>query len=117
MNKGKYYEYKLVDYLEQNGYKTVRIPVSGTGKQPLPDVFATKNKEIYAFEVKARKGDIVYVDKFQIQKLFDFCSLFEGCKCYPMVAIYWIDKHEWKFYFISFINQVKISYYNGIRYG
>jgi len=86
---GKYYEYKTIEFLEKNGYKAIRIPVSGTGKQPIPDIIATKNNTIFPIEVKSTSQNYVYVDNFQIEKLFKFCELFNFCSCKPIVLVHY----------------------------
>ncbi|CAC93982.1 Holliday junction resolvase [Sulfolobus islandicus rod-shaped virus 1] len=86
---GKYYEYKTLEILEKNGFKALRIPVSGTGKQALPDLIATKNNTIYPIEVKSTSKDVVTVRNFQIEKLFKFCEIFNFCECHPLVTVYY----------------------------
>jgi len=86
---GKYYEYKTLNYLEKHGYKAIRIPVSGTGKQPIPDIIATKNNTIFPIEVKSTSNDYVYVDNSQIEKLFRFCEIFNFCNCQPLVIVHY----------------------------
>ena len=88
-NSGKYYEYKTLQILELEGFKAVRIPASATGKQPLPDIIAVKNNTIYAIEVKSTSQDYVYVDNFQINKLFEFCEIFNFCNCKPLVLVHY----------------------------
>ncbi|CAC87310.1 hypothetical protein [Sulfolobus islandicus rod-shaped virus 2] len=86
---GKYYEYKTLEILEENGFKALRIPVSGTGKQALPDIIATKDNTIYPIEVKSTSKDVITIKKFQIEKLFEFCEIFDFCNCQPLVAIHY----------------------------
>ena len=86
---GRYYEYKTVNYLEKNGYKAVRIPVSGTGKQAIPDIIATKDNTIFPIEVKSTSKDSVVVENFQIEKLFKFCEMFNFCNCQPLVLVHY----------------------------
>ncbi len=71
-------ERALVKKLRENGFKAVRIPVSASSSEPLPDVFATKGKCLYAFEVKATSADKVHFDHSQIEKLFSFLAMFEA---------------------------------------
>ncbi|MEM2969873.1 MAG: Holliday junction resolvase Hjc [Candidatus Bathyarchaeia archaeon] len=71
-------ERALVKKLRENGFKAVRIPVSASSSEPLPDVFATKGKCLYAFEVKATSADKAYFDHVQIEKLFLFLAMFEA---------------------------------------
>ncbi|UUG47344.1 Holliday-junction resolvase [Sulfolobus islandicus rod-shaped virus] len=86
---GKYYEYKTVEFLEKNGYKAIRIPVSGTGKQPIPDIIAVKNNTIFAIEVKSTSQNYIIVENFQIDKLFKFCEIFNFCNCQPLVIVHY----------------------------
>ena len=86
---GKYYEYKTLNYLEKNGYKAIRIPVSGTGKQPIPDIIAIKDNTIFPIEVKSTSQNYVVVDNFQIDKLFKFCEIFNFCNCEPLILVHY----------------------------
>jgi Holliday junction resolvase len=86
---GKYYEYKTVELLEKNGYKAVRVPVSGTRKQPLPDIIATKDNTIFPIEVKSTSKNHVIIRNFQIEKLFKFCEMFNFCNCQPLVIVHY----------------------------
>jgi len=69
--RGFYSESALVKLLIKNGYNAVRVPVSNPSLNPLPDVIARKNSNIYAFEVK-NAGYYAYFPKQQIEKLFRF---------------------------------------------
>jgi Holliday junction resolvase len=71
--RGFYTEKALVKLLQKNGYNAVRVPVSNPSLNPLPDVIARKNLEIYAFEVKNAKY-YAYFPKQQIEKLFRFLN-------------------------------------------
>jgi Holliday junction resolvase len=70
-------ERQLVKKLRAIGFKAVRIPVSAPSSEPLPDVFATKENGVFAFEVKAPRADRAYFKKAQVKKLFDFLALFD----------------------------------------
>ncbi|QJF12336.1 putative Holliday junction resolvase [Acidianus rod-shaped virus 3] len=96
-NSGKYYEYRALDFLKNEGYKVARIPVSGSGSQPLPDIIATRNSTIFPIEVKSTSKLSQRVDKFQIDKLFRFCDMFSFCNCKPAVLVYFKKVKEWKF--------------------
>jgi Holliday junction resolvase len=63
----------LVKLLQKNGYYSVRIPVSNPSLNPLPDVMARKDTDVYAFEVKNAKY-YAYFPKQQIDKLFRFLN-------------------------------------------
>jgi len=71
--RGFYTENALVKLLHKNGYKAVRVPVSNPSLNPLPDIMARKNSEMYAFEVKNAKY-YAYFPKQQIEKLFRFLN-------------------------------------------
>ena len=71
--RGFYTENALVKLLQKNGYNAVRVPVSNPSLNPLPDVMARKNFEVYAFEVKNAKY-YAYFPKQQIEKLFRFLN-------------------------------------------
>lgn len=73
--RGFYAENALVKLLRKNGYNAVRIPVSNPSLNPLPDIIARKNTDVYAFEVKNAKF-YAYFPKQQIQKLFEFLEQF-----------------------------------------
>jgi len=98
---GKYYEYKTVELLEKHGYKAIRIPVSGTGKQSIPDIIATKDGVIYPVEVKSTSSDQVTVKNFQIEKLFKFCEMFSFCNCQPLVIVHYKKYKSVRMYKLS----------------
>jgi len=69
--RGFYSENVLVKTLQKNGYKAVRVPVSNPSLNPLPDIIARRESEVYAFEVK-NASYYAYFPKQQMQKLFEF---------------------------------------------
>ena len=71
--RGFYAENALVKLLKKNGYSAVRVPVSNPSLNPLPDIMARKNGDMYAFEVKNAKY-YAYFPKQQIEKLFRFLN-------------------------------------------
>lgn len=73
--RGFYSENVLVKHLKKSGYNAVRIPVSNPSLNPLPDVIARKDKDIYAFEVK-NASYYAYFPKQQVEKLFRFLDEF-----------------------------------------
>lgn len=75
--KGYDAERQLVKKLRKYGFKAVRVPVSAPSREPLPDVFATKSDTILAFEVKAQSSGRIYFRKSQVEKLFEFLSIFD----------------------------------------
>ncbi|AZI75923.1 putative Holliday junction resolvase [Sulfolobales Beppu rod-shaped virus 1] len=103
--KGKYYEYKALEILKNKGFKALRIPTSATGKQPLPDIIATKNNTIYAIEVKSTRQNRIYIDAFQIEKIIKFCMMFDFCNCEPTILIFWKKYKSVRMY--------KINQYDG----
>ena len=109
---GKYYEYKTVEILEKHGYKAIRVPVSGTGKQSIPDIIAVKDGVIYPIEVKSTSSDQVIVKNFQIEKLFKFCEMFSFCNCQPLVIVHYKKYKSVRMYKLSqdVRNQEKIKF-------
>jgi Holliday junction resolvase len=71
--RGFYSENALVKLLQKNGYHSVRVPVSNPSLNPLPDVMARKDSDMYAFEVK-NAGYYAYFPKQQVDKLFRFLN-------------------------------------------
>jgi len=69
--RGFYSENVLVKLLQKKGFKAVRIPVSNPSLNPLPDVIARKDDDVYAFEVK-NASYYAYFPKQQVEKLFRF---------------------------------------------
>ncbi len=91
---GRYYEYRALEYLEKNGFRALRIPTSGTGHQPLPDVIATKDRVVYPIEVKSTTHDHMVVDRFQVEKLFGFCEVFSFCTCQPTIMVFFKSERK-----------------------
>lgn len=73
--RGFYSETALVRKLEKNEYSAVRVPVSNPSRNPLPDVIARRNTDVYAFEVKTADF-YAYFPKRQADKLFGFLDQF-----------------------------------------
>jgi len=73
--RGRYAEQVLVRKLKKLGFLAVRVPTSNPSLNPLPDVFARKGYDVFAFEVKS-KSYYAYFDKHQIAKLFEFLKFF-----------------------------------------
>ncbi len=69
--RGFYSENALVKLLQKNGYHSVRVPVSNPSLNPLPDIMARKDADVYAFEVK-NATYYAYFPKQQVDKLFRF---------------------------------------------
>ncbi len=70
-------ERDLVKKLRAKGFKAVRVPVSAPSSEPLPDVFATKDVYVLAFEVKSTSSEKIYFRQDQVRKLFSFLGMFE----------------------------------------
>jgi len=68
-------ETMLVKKLEKHGYLAVRVPVSNPSGNPLPDVIARKNEDVFAFEVKTAEY-YAYFPRKQVGKLFAFLDQF-----------------------------------------
>lgn len=79
--KGFRAERQLVKKLRDYGFKSVRVPVSATRSEQLPDVFATKGETLLAFEVKAYDAERAYFPKKEVAKLFAFLDLFDMYDC------------------------------------
>jgi len=103
--RGFYSENALVKLLQKNGYHSVRIPVSNPSLNPLPDIIARKDSEIYAIEVKNARY-YAYFPKQQIEKLFRFLNELvplENCHKHALLAAHlgkrWIFREVlWKDY-------------------
>ncbi len=72
-------ERELVAMMREVGFDAVRIPVSAPSTEPLPDVFAVKDKTVVAFEVKSQLR-YSYYKADQIAKLNGFLDMH---KLYP----------------------------------
>jgi len=91
-------ERELVQRLRAMGFKAVRVPVSAPSSEPLPDVFATKARNILAFEVKAPNADRAYFRRDQVEKLVAFLGMFEAYEGKFVVLVgkfpyRWVFKH------------------------
>ncbi|MFX0096180.1 MAG: endonuclease [Candidatus Hodarchaeota archaeon] len=75
--KGYNAERELVKLLRVKGWRAVRIPVSAPSGEPLPDVLATKDDTILAFEVKVNQKGCAYFSRRQIEKLHLFLEMFQ----------------------------------------
>lgn len=71
--RGFYSENALVKLLHKNGFYSARVPVSNPSLNPLPDVMARRDGDVYAFEVKNARY-YAYFPKQQIEKLFRFLN-------------------------------------------
>jgi len=98
---GRYYEYRALEYLSKRGFKAIRVPTSGTGKQPLPDIIATRGNTVFAIEVKSVSRDVVTVNRDQVEKLFAFCGVFSFCRCQPAILVFFKSAREVRFVELS----------------
>ena len=67
-------ETALVKLLQEKGYNAVRVPVSNPSLNPLPDIIARRDAQVYAFEVKNARY-YAYFPRQQVEKLFRFLDL------------------------------------------
>lgn len=92
--------------LHKNKYNAVRVPVSNPSLNPLPDIIARRENDVYAIEVK-NAGYYAYFPKQQIIKLFEFLNQFipvDDTHKHPILAAHmgkrWIfreiDWQTWK---------------------
>jgi len=72
-------ERELVQMMREQGFDSVRVPVSAPSMEPLPDVFAVKKSSIIAFEVKSQVK-YSYYKADQVAKLNAFLDIH---KIYP----------------------------------
>lgn len=84
--KGLDKERELVNLLNDNGFRAVRIAGSGAGskKNGKPDVLCINSTIAYAIELKSSSRDVIYIDKNQIDSLIHFC---DGYGIYPLVSV------------------------------
>ena len=84
--KGIQQERDLVNLLNENGFRAVRIAGSGAGSRgnPKPDVFCINSTIAYAIELKSSNRDVIYIDNKQIRSLISFC---DGYGIYPLVCV------------------------------
>lgn len=84
--KGMQKERDLVNLLEKNGFRAVRIAGSGGGSRnnPKPDVLCINKQIAYAIELKSSNQDVIYINKSQILSLSRFC---EDFGIYPLVCV------------------------------
>ncbi len=63
--KGRYFEYRIKDYLEKKGWFVVR-----SGGSKFPDLVAIKNREVCFFECKNySKGNVSEDDLEELKKI------------------------------------------------
>ena len=103
-------ERELVKKIRNFGFKAVRIPLSAPSSEPLPDVFATKENKLLAFEVKSSNSEKIYFKKKQIEKLFKFLDLFEPYENKFAVLVCKFH-YKWVFMHITKITDCKVNKY------
>ncbi|MHA1269677.1 MAG: Holliday junction resolvase Hjc [Candidatus Helarchaeota archaeon] len=105
VKKGINIERQLVRKLWNAGFAAIRVPASGAGSSnfPKPDIICGNGKRYLAFEVKSTKNEILYINKYDIESLTEFCEIF-GAEPYLAVK-FSFDKI---FYFID-INELLIT--------
>ena len=74
--KGARTERELLDIFAEKGYGVVRAAGSGKSRHPAPDLLVGNSSRTLAIECKASKGDIVYIDKGQVDRLREFSQKF-----------------------------------------
>ena len=67
-------ERELVKKFREAGFSALRVPVSAPSNEPLPDIFAIKDKTIVACEVKSQERYAYYKRK-QVEKLLEFLDI------------------------------------------
>lgn len=84
--KGLDKERELVNLLNENGFRAVRIAGSGGGskKQGKPDILCINRSIAYAIELKSSCRDVIYINKNQINSLIRFC---DGYGIYPLISV------------------------------
>jgi len=105
--RGKYAEQQLVNSLEKNGWKAIRIPLSGPAIK-YPDVFATKGDRIAAFEVKYHYQSSITVAEDQVAKLFNFLEMFKPYRSREAVVAAKFGR-KWIFKHVKTVGRVHVS--------
>jgi len=84
--RGKYAELKLAHFLRSLGYQAQRSTMSGLGRN-MPDVFATKETVLCAFEVKAARTSYAKISHSQIVKIREFLDFFSLYHSVGVIAV------------------------------
>lgn len=85
-------ERELVKMFREADFDAIRVPVSAPSSEPLPDVFAIRDKTILAFEVKSQERYAYYKRK-QVEKLHEFLKIH---KIYPVRLAVLAAKFKYK---------------------
>lgn len=103
MKKGLNKERELVNYLNNQGFKAVRIAGSGAGtKKDTCDILASNKRNIYAIELKSSSKDNIYINQKQIKELINFSNDFGSV---PVVAV----KFSYKPFIFLFIDNLNVT--------
>jgi len=92
-NKGARTERELLDIFAEKGYGVLRTAGSGKSRHSCPDILVGNRNHRLAIECKASKGNVVYIDREQIDGLEKFSKSF-GAR--PLVA-FRFNNEEWYF--------------------
>jgi len=98
-SKGDRYERRLVNLLDAAGFVVMRSPSSGSAtEREQPDVYAARDGERYAFEVKylGQGEDYTYLDGEEIEALEEFARVADAI---PLVVGRWWRKPTFRLYF------------------
>ena len=87
-----------MDIFAEKGYGVLRSAGSGKSRHPAPDILVGNQRHMLAIECKSSKGNIVYIEKAQIDGLHTFSKRF-GAR--PLIAFrfnnepwYLLDTHD-----------------------
>ena len=94
-SKGSDGEYELIDIFEEEGFRAMRAPGSGTTERESPDLVIGNGETYYAFEVKRWKRDeYKYVEKRELEELWNWAEEF-GAE--PFLAVRF-NYGDWAFF-------------------
>ena len=94
-------ERELVKKMREMGFDAIRVPVSAPSNEPLPDVFAIRDKTVIAFEVKSQ-ARYAYFKRKQLDKLFEFLEIH---RIYPKRLAVLAAKFKYKGWFFQVIDR------------
>lgn len=95
-------EREIVNMLRDQGYDSLRVPVSAPSSEPFPDVFAVKDDSIIAIEVKSMER-YAYYKKDQVSKLQKFLEIH---KIYPRRYAVLAGKFKYKGWWFKIANKL-----------
>lgn len=108
-------EREVVHMLRDEGYDSIRIPVSAPSNEPLPDVFAVKDDAILAIECKSQTR-YAYYKSHQVSKLFEFLEIH---RIYPRRYAVLAAKFKykgWRFKLADKLDDYTIKMDNGLTW-